>query len=188
MSGIPEEIRLQLIEDEVKGLHPDAQAIYFNSVANGTAPQLAIAFATRMSPTMKGSDKCFNQTQRRRMEKMTPRNRDMITRIAKKAGISPDGKFYVGGLGRYDDPHAWVSTYDDALEVCKKKNLTAEGIVYHKGTPVEPVRKRMADDILEDYVAKELRSDPKLREKVKKNPKKLGEVKEKVIATHSKPK
>lgn len=186
MPGISEELRLQLIEDEVRELHPDDQAIYFAAVASGTSPQLAIGFATHMAPSMKGSDRTMNQTQRRRMNKMLPMNRERIVRQAEKAGISTHGKFYVGGLGRYNDPAAWVSTYDDALSVCKARNLTAEGIVYHKGTPVEPKKVRMAEDIVEDYVAKELKKNPKLREKVKKNPKKLREVREKVIETHSK--
>lgn len=191
MSGLTKkerELRLQWIEEEVRGLHPDNQAIYFNAVASGTLPQLAIGLATRMVASMMGSDRCLNQTQRRKMNNMLPMNRDRIVAIAEKAGIRTNGKYYVGGLGRYNDPAAWVSTYDDALATCKRKNLTAEGIVYHQGTPVEPVRKPIAEDIVQDYVKKELKADPKLREKVKKNPKKLREVREKVIAKHARKK
>lgn len=185
MPGISEDVRLQMIADEVASLHPDAQAIYFNSVANGTSPQMAIGFATRQAPSMKGSDRTLNQTQRRRMERMNPENRKAIVEIAEKAGIRTHGKFYVGGLGRYNDPGAWVSTYDDAIATCRRKNLTAESIVYHKGTPEEPKKKALGDDIVQDFVQKELAADPKLQEKVKKNPKKIQEIKEKVVATHS---
>jgi hypothetical protein len=188
MASISEELCLELIEEEVRGLHPDAQAIYFEAVANGTAPRMAIMFATHMAPSMKGSDRTLNQTQRRKMERMLPMNRERIVKIAEKAGVRTNGKFYVGGLGRYNDPAAWVSTYDDALSVCKARNLTAEGIVYHQGQKMEPKKVQMAEDIVQGYVQKELEKSPKLREKVRKNPKKLKEVREQVISTHSKKK
>lgn len=188
MAGTSQEMIRSMIEDEVQGLEPEQQALFFRSIANGTSPQMAIGFATNHAPVMKGSDRTLNQTQRRNMNNMNEKNRNNIQKIAGKAGISTQGKFYVGGLGRYNDPAAWVSTYDDAYSVCKARNLTATSIVYHKGTPVPPVRKRMADDIVEDYIGKELAADPKLRESVKKNPgKHLKELKEKVIAEHSKP-
>lgn len=175
-----------MIEDEVRELHPDAQSIYFNAIANGTTPQLAIAFATKQSPVYKGSDRTLNQTQRRHMMGMSAMNRERIVQIAEKAGIRTHGKFYVGGLGRYNDPAAWVSTYDDALDSCKKKNLTADGIVYHKGHEVPPPpRKALADDLVNEFVADELKN-PKTAEQVKANPKKLNEVREKVIAKHGK--
>lgn len=186
MGGTPKDMELAMIEEEVRELHPDAQARYFKVIAEGTSPRMAIMLATQQPTIQLNSDRMLNETQRRRMNRMNPMNRDAIVKIAEKAGIRTNGKYYVGGFGSYNDPHAWVSTYDDALDVCRKKNLTATGIVNHQGTPQEPVRKQIADDIVQDYVRKELASDPNLRESVKKNPKKLGEVKEKVVATHSK--
>jgi hypothetical protein len=53
---------------------------------------------------------------------------------------------------------------------------------------MEPKKVQMAEDIVQGYVQKELEKSPKLREKVRKNPKKLKEVREQVISTHSKKK
>jgi hypothetical protein len=111
-------------------------------------------------------------------------NRKHIFGEAKKAGISTQGKVYKGGLGRPNDPMAWVGSSGDVLAVCKEKGFSCEGAVDYKAPERRIKKKRLADDITHGFMQKELASDPSLRERVKKNPKKLVELKEKVIEKH----
>lgn len=58
---------------------------------------------------------------------------EMIVKRARKAGINITGKVFKGGLGRAENPDAWVGGTSDVLEVCRRRNLTCEGIVNHRG-------------------------------------------------------
>ena len=108
-----------------------------------------------------------------------------MVRVANGAGINTNGKVYVGGLGRYTDKHAWVSHGDDLLHVARKKNLTVNGAINHQGIPQPPPKpKLMADDIMQEKVGRLLAAEPATAEKVRKNPKKLNEVKERIIDKH----
>ena len=91
---------------------------------------------------------------------------------------------YKGGIGRPNDPMAWVGNSGDVLAACKEKGLSCEGAVSYKAPERRIKKKRLADDIAHGFMQKELASDPSLRERVKKNPKKLVELKEKVVEKH----
>ena len=115
-------------------------ARYFMYRENGQSPRFAAIAACQRAPGTKGSDRAFNEHARRRMDRMHATNQERILGIAKRAGINTQGKYYVGGLGRYNDPAAWVSTTDDILSVAKARNLNVEGSVNHTATPVGPPR------------------------------------------------
>jgi len=110
-----------------------------------------------------------------------------LHRQAKKAGISTQGKKYIGGIGRPTDPMAWISTQDDVLTALKAKGLSAVGGVNYQAPEQEFKKsKRMADDVVHRFMSEELQKNPELAKKVKKSPKALKNLKEKVINKHSK--
>ena len=162
-------------------------ARYFMYRENGQSPRFAAIAACQRAPGTKGSDRAFNEHARRRMDRMHATNQERILGIAKRAGINTQGKYYVGGLGRYNDPAAWVSTTDDILSVAKARNLNVEGSVNHTATPVGPPKKvRLAEDLIEDQMAHYLQ-DPREREKAKKTGG-LAALRDKVIEKHGAPK
>jgi len=140
--------------------------------------------ALQSPPRTKNTDRTFCEGAHRQMEDMPDRQRKAILKFAKQAGINTSGKYYKGSLGGYTDPAAWVSTADDVLAVCKARNYTVTGAVNHQGTVMPPKRVKMAPDLMAEMTKKELKADPVLAEKVRKNPKKLSEVKERVVATY----
>lgn len=163
-----------------------AQAFFRDCLERGETAQAALMFATRRAPGVRGGDRVFNEQARYRMDTMLPMNRERILEIARKAGISTQGKFYCGGLGRYDDPDAWVSTVDDVKAVAKKKGLIVEGAVRHDpGTPDPLPPPRLAPDLVQELSTQYVSQDPVLQEKMKKKPKRTAaEVAEMVVEKH----
>ena len=160
---------------------------YDDLIASGNQPGFAAMLALRQPPGTKGTERAFLEGMTSWADSMHKDNRDNIFKAAKKAGISTEGKIYKGGLGKPSDPMAWISTQDDVKEVCKIKGYTCSGAVNYKAPDREPPKKkRIANDIRDRYVAQELASNPSLMEKVKKNPKRIKEVQEKVTEKHTK--
>jgi uncharacterized protein with GYD domain len=185
MAGISRSKRIDILEAEIANAPIHVQDAYFCALIEGTDAILAHMLAMRQGPQMKGSDRAFGEGQRLKMGAMHERNRDKIQAIAEKAGIRTQGKYYVGGLGRYNDPAAWVSTADDVKSVLKAKNLTATGVVEHQGVAMPPPPpKRLSERLTREFVAKTLKAEPKTAEAVRKNPKKMRDLRERVIATH----
>lgn len=162
-------------------------AVYVESRSKGEPHRFAEMCALQQPPGSKGTDRAFTQGAWRQMEGMNERNRREILSIASKAGISTQGKCYKGGLGRYDDPAAWVSTADDVLAVARKKNLTISGAVNHKGVEsLAPKRVRLDPAVVGRLVDRKLKADPSLAAKVRKSPKKLRDIQHQVVEQHSK--
>ena len=180
-SEADEEIR----SDEVK------LAKYVLLRESGVDPVFANMRACRRASGAMNTDRHFNAHSRQRMLSMG-KNCDKLGRLAQRAGIQTQGKFYCGQLGSYTDPGAWVSTIDDVIDTAKRKQLTIRGAVKYDGTPeyLEPKPKKvqMAPDIMQDFVRKYTQEDPALKERVTKNPRALKELKEKIIAKHTRPK
>ena len=153
-------------------------------IEEGNNAGFAAMLAQRRPPGTKGTDRTFLEGSHNWADKMGKTNRKHIFEQAKKAGISTQGKVYKGGIGKPNDPMAWVSNSGDVLAACKEKGFSCEGAVNYKAPERRIKKKRLADDIAHGYMQKELAGDPSLREKVKKNPKKLVELKEKVVDKH----
>jgi hypothetical protein len=175
------ELDYELRDDPVK------LATYILCRESGVDKVFAAMRACRRSPGAANCDQHFNRARRAHMNGMG-RNADKLCAVAQKAGISTQGKFYVGGLGRYTDPHAWVSTIDDVVEVAKKKNLNLEGVVNHKASAVElaPPKKTLAPDIVRRWVKRYCAEDPGLAAKCRKSKVALGDLKEKILHKHGK--
>jgi hypothetical protein len=105
-----------------------------------------------------------------------------MLREAKAAGISTSGKQYCAGLAdqrSYCDPEAWVDSTADIIRVARKRNLSVEGIVSHKGSPVAPQRKVLSETIINE----EMRRYKKLHPG-----KKPDELRQMIITRHAHPK
>lgn len=177
--------RDRLLEAEIKSLGEDVYQIFLEMVAEGCEIPLAHMLIFQEAPMMKGSDKSFNESMRMKMNGMFGKNRDKAVEAAERAGVSTSGKYYVGGLGTYTDPAAWVSTVDDVKDVCRKRNLNSSGLVEHKARQVPPPpKKALASDIVDRFVAREL-MDPKTSESVRAGKLSLQAVREKVVDTHA---
>ena len=157
-------------------------------VGEGKNSGFAAMLAQRRPSGTKGTDRAFLEGSHGAMDKVGKFSRERMLKMAKKAGISTQGKVYKGGLGRPDDHMAWVSGRDDVLAACKAKGLTCSGSVNYKSPEQEPKRKKIAEDIVQNFMAVEVAKDPGLREKVQKNRNQRMELREKVIEKHGNPK
>lgn len=167
---------------------PKAIEIYNECMRNDQDVEWAAMCALQQPPGTRYSDKAYQQAARADMESWGDKLTNGITELAQKHGINTNGKFYEGALGSYIDPDAWVSDLSDVRTVCKKKNLDMDGAIKIRGRrdDGEPVKKvRLAPDLVNELTQKKLASDPALAEKVRKNPKKIHEVKEQVIERHA---
>ena len=178
--------QIESIEAEIAKQPQPVQDHYWMMVRNGESPRFSAMCAMRQTPATKHTDQTFNTVRRDLMETMNPKQRAAYLRMAKSAGIPTQGKFYVGGLGRPTDPTAWVSTVDEAKEVCKIKNMTATGLFEHKGDEVPPPKpKPIAPDIADAYVDRQLRADEGLAAKCAKDPRAMRKVRAEVIDRHA---
>jgi hypothetical protein len=181
-------IQLSLIESEIERQHPTVQEFYRDMVRKGESPRFAAMCAMRSAPLTRYSDKTFNKQRRQIMGNMKPKQRDAYLKMAKQAGISTQGKYYVGGLGRPSDPTAWVSTVDEVKDVCRAKNLTAEGLVKCDGYSVEgKPRVAMAEDVQMRFAREYMAKDPRLAAACKADPARLAKLKAEVVDRHAKP-
>lgn len=171
----------ELSDDGVKA------CMFMHLCEQGVDPVFAKMHACRRASGSRGTDRAFNQGQRRRMTNMDAYNRDKLLEIAKKAGINTSHKFYCGGLGRPNDPAAWVSTDSDVLEVARKRNLEVTGPVEHSAVyvPDPDEAKPLAEDIIQDRMSRILSKNPAVAEKYRKNPKKVSsQLRDKIVETH----
>jgi hypothetical protein len=160
---------------------------YEHLIIEGNNPGFAAMLAMQRPAGTKGTERAFLEGQQHWADSMSHDCAEALHRIAKESGISTQGKKYIGGIGRPNDPMAWISTQDDVRAALKAKGFSAVGGVNYKAPEQEfKGRKRMGDDVVHRYMSEELQKDPSLAESVKKSPKKLQALKEKVINKHSK--
>ena len=165
---------------------PACVEFYDSLIDKGSNPGFAAMLALQQPCGTKGTDRTFLEGSTVWADRMWKVNAKSIHDIAKKAGISTQGKMYKGGLGRPNDPMAWVSSTSDVLAAAKAKGYTVTGAVEYQAPKQQPKRRRLAADVRDDFVARKLMSDPSLAEKVRKSPKKLREVQEQIVEKHSK--
>lgn len=193
MSAIADDVRREMLEADVDRCGPAARAMFDELIAKGETPEWAAMCACRQPPGSKNTDRAFSQGQQRKMERMNPLTRQKMQVLAKRAGINTDGKYYMSGLGKYDNPAAWVSCAEDVVTSCKVQNLSVEGAVNHTPRNLRPETKAksepaLAEPLIAEMTEKYLKNDPGLREKVAKNKHARQELREKVIEKHGRPK
>lgn len=101
---------------------------------------------------------------------------DHYKKEAEAAGVSTNGKVYMGGLAAYPgDPKAWVDGRGDVERVCRERGYNCRGQVNVQSEPVEPAAPiDIGEDIVDREVASVLRRRPEPR------PKKRAELREKI--------
>lgn len=85
---------------------------------------------------------------------------------AKKAGINPNGKFYLSGIADkrgHLDPMAWVDSVDDVKRVAKARNLNVQGMVNVKATDEQRPDVALNPRIERELAKKEVAKNPKLK-------------------------
>ena len=156
-------------------------------IDEGNNPGFAAMLAMQSPSGAKGTERAFLEGQHNWADSISENAASALHDIAKKAGISTQGKKYIGGLGRPNDPMAWISTQDDVRAALKEKGLSSVGGVNYKSPEREfKGRKKLSDDIVNTYVQKELKKNKGLAEEVAKSPKKLNNLKQKIISKHAK--
>jgi len=150
-------------------------------IRNGQSERFAIMCSLQVAPGTKGSDRAFmeGRLNNQQLDDMPVNQARYISREARGAGISIEGKYYVGGLadGRgWKDPEAWVSSSDEILKVAKKRHRMVQGNVSYDPGPEAPQRKVMSERLIKEYVAKERKTD-------KKTP--LADLRAKVVEKHA---
>jgi hypothetical protein len=159
------------------------QKSYARMVANGQSPRFAEMAALQSPPGTKGTDRAFMQGRLNQewLDKMPKKQADTILREAKKAGVDVTGKVYIGGLAdlrAHKDPMAWVDSTADIKRVAEARNLTVEGAVTHKGTPMPPESKSLSELIIKEDLKRYRKTHPY---------KKDSELREMIINRHAHP-
>jgi len=160
--------------------NPAIQARYEQLLAQGVSDKLAEMFAFRQPPGTRYTEKAFLQG--RKMDPEDPVDRQVLE-IARRAGISTQGKIYVGGLADQRgpaDPAAWVSTASDVIAVAKRRGRKVEGALhYDPGPAVEKEPKpTIAPDLMKQLVKQ-------YRQKREYRKMKLSELKKVIIENHA---
>ena len=136
----------------------------------GAEPAWAMKSACGRAARMVNSDGSFNEHARHRMSAFADSigGKDYL-KIAKKAGVTTQGKYFVSALGSPDSQDSWVSTTDDVEAVCRKKNLnTLEGSHVKVNTGIRDPKKVGLNPKIIDRIAKDqIAGDPALASKVK---------------------
>lgn len=179
--------RERILLGEVKTWPKARQALFRKSIRQGNTIAMAHMLASRETGFVRNSDSIFNASQHDLMTRGTPEYlRENMVQLAEKAGIRTHGKTYFGQLGTYDDPAAWVSGVDDAIAGLKRKGRDADGLIRVRGRreqkPVEAPR--LAPDIVNRFVAKHLRENPRDRERLKRGKLKRKDLEIRMIEKH----
>jgi len=185
MPGIPEAMQRERYADECSaaGVLDEYEAL----IAAGNPPGFAAMLALQSPPGSRNTDRAFSQGQHHKMERMNPTVRKALLFKAKQAGINTDGKYYCGGLGRYENPAAWVTSAQDVVDSAKLQGLSVEGVISHRGVQKDvkpPPSVALAPDLVNQMAGKEMQADPALAEKCRKSKKARGELRERVVAKY----
>lgn len=179
------EDRLLSIESEMDSLGLAVRMAYDEMIADGMYPVLAATLSAGKFANIGTTDSTFNKREHYRMAGMEESQRENIAAIARKHGISTQGKTYNGALGRYSDPKAWVSGTHDVVTAANEKGLSVRGMVNVENEQQPITKKKIASDILDRLERQKIASDPVLQEKVKKKPGVRKEIRAQLTEKHA---
>ena len=161
---------------------PTRLAFYEDLIVKGNNPGFAAMLALQSPAGTKGTERAFLEGMHNWAGDMNPGNRELLFEKAHKAGVSTQGKKYIGGLGKPDDQMAWVATMDDVKAVCKEKGFSSEGAVNYTAPEQKFKKKRMAEDVVGRFMQEAVAKDPAIQH----NKKAMKELRAKVVKKHSK--
>lgn len=177
--------------DDTKGvpahileLGKDASEMYARLRSEGLSHKWCEMVVFQQAPGVKGSDRSFMEGRynNQQLDQMPKDHAQNIVTLARRAGISVSGKYYCPGLADsrgIQDPEAWVDGAGDVLRVARKRNLTVEGSVSHKGIQEEPKRKALSERLTKELMKEEKARHPRMKK---------GELREMVVAKYGRAK
>lgn len=168
----------------ILSLGKDASEMYAKLRSEGLSHNWCEMVVFRQPPGVKGSDRAFMEGRynNQQLDRMPKDHAQNIVTLAKRAGISVTGKYYCSGLADHrgiQDPEAWIDGAGDVLRVARKRNLTVEGAVTHKGIQEAPKRKALSERLTKELMRQESKNYPKM---------KPGELREMVVNKFGRPK
>lgn len=181
------------IPNEVKAAGSGAVAVFrqIMSKYGDAGYRFALMCALRKAP-LANTDREFTEGDNhgRWLDQMGPIRRKRLLAAAKKLGIDPAARIYKSGLGKPEDPRAWIESKADILRVAREKKLVIESdderLNYE---PEIAPRKEIAlnPKIVDRLVKEKLAADKGLRAKVKKKPQLLKELRAAMTEKHCHP-
>lgn len=145
--------------------------MYSRLLSEGQTPRWAEMCALQQPPGVRGSDRAVMQGRYNGqwLDDMPKDHAQRLIREAKAAGINVSGRFYMSGLADkrgHRDPAAWIDSASDIKRVARERNLTVQGIVEHKGSPMDPPKqKRLSARLTREMMAYERRKNPGMKMK-----------------------
>lgn len=154
------------IPENVRSAGRDAVEMYARLRSAGQSHKWAEMCALQQPPGVRGTDRSLMQGRLNGqwLDDMPKDHAQRMLREAKAAGINVSGRFYMSGLADkrgHLDPAAWIDSASDIKHVARERNLTVQGIVEHKGTPMEPrKKKRLSERLTKEMMARERHMNP----------------------------
>jgi hypothetical protein len=146
-----------------------AIAMYERLLQQGYGHRWAEMCALQSPPATKGTDRSFMQGRynNEQLSDMPPDHARNIITLARRAGISVSGKYYVSGLADNrgpGDPAAWVDSVHDVKKVAAEKNLTVRGAVEQQGRPMpRPQSKGLSERLTRELMRDEKKRHPTMK-------------------------
>lgn len=159
------------VPENIQRAGKDAAERYVSMRSAGCTHTFAEMCALQQPPGVRGTDRAVMQGRYNQqwLDEMPKDHAQRILREAKDAGINVSGRFYMSGLADkrgHRDPAAWIDSASDIHAVARQRNLTVQGIVEHKGTPMPPPKqKRLSGRLTREMMAYERRKNPGLKMK-----------------------
>lgn len=168
----------------IRELGKDASAMYARLRSEGLSHKWCEMVVFQQAPGVKGSDRSFMEGRynNQQLDQMPKDHAQNIVTLAKRAGINVSGKYYCSGLADsrgIQDPEAWVDGAGDVLRVARKRNLTVEGSVSHKGMQEAPKRKALSERLTRELMKQEKSRYPNMKK---------GELREMVVSKYGRAK
>lgn len=149
-------------------------------------------FASGVTPACKSDGTIFPGHLTGGRQFQSPELRRRYLAKARAAGVSTDGKVYVGALADSPgDPRAWVDNVGDQKKLLEERGWNSDGDVKVKAPDVAPPPPvRLAEDLIQDRLEIELEKrypDAQNGKVVKIKKKELAELREAIIEKHGAP-
>lgn len=161
---------------------------YLEMCEAGQSPSMSAMLAAQQAPGLKGTDSQYARDERFNMSRIEDDQMERIQQIAKRAGISTQGKMYASQLGKYDDPRAWVSDLSDVKASAIAKGMNIGGAVNVNAYQGPRPKTRIAPDILNRLEKQARKHDKSLDQKCKTSKVARTELRQRLTDKHSKPK
>ncbi len=161
---------------------PRIQAHYEKCLENGCTPKLAESLAFREGPALRTDVTLLQGHSNGNQFEKTPQIGNWYRHMARKAGVSTQGKVYLSSLANFPgDPRAWVSDRHDVQQLVKERGWKVNGAVNQNSQPQEePKDHRPAGGVAPDIIENELTRAIEQNPEIAPTPKEKADLREKI--------